>query len=119
MMLKFIIDTQLPPKSAKYLSEKGFHSVHTTYYPDGHLLDDKTIIDIAIKEDLIIVTKDSDFLDNYLLNGIPPKVLILQFGNISNGELLALFDREWDQIVQIFSDGAGFINFNRTHISEY
>ena len=44
MMLKFIIDTQLPPKSAKYLSEKGFHSVHTTYYPDGHLLDDKTII---------------------------------------------------------------------------
>lgn len=30
-MLKFIIDTQLPPKLAKFLRTKGFPSVHTTY----------------------------------------------------------------------------------------
>ena len=32
-MLKFIIDTQLPPKLAKYLRDKDLHTVHTTYYP--------------------------------------------------------------------------------------
>ena len=67
----------------------------------------------------IIVTKDSDFLDNYLINGVPPKVLMLQFGNISNAELLDLFDRELTQIVQLFDNGAGFVTFNRSHISEY
>ena len=118
-MLTFIIDTQLPPKLAKYLYDKGFPSIHTTYFPNGHLLDDKTIIEIAVRENRIIVTKDSDFLDNYLINGVPPKVLMLQFGNISNAELLDLFDRELTQIVQLFDNGAGFATFNRTHISEY
>ena len=73
-MLTFIIGTQLPPKLAKYLYDKGFPSIHTTYFPNGHLLDDKTIIEIAVRENRIIVTKDSDFLDNYLINGVPPKV---------------------------------------------
>ncbi len=91
-MLKFIIDTQLPPKLAKFLCDKGFSAIHTTYFPNGHLLDDKFIIQIAIHEDRIIITKDSDFLDNFLIHGVPPKVLMLQFGNISNAELLSLFD---------------------------
>lgn len=118
-MLKFIIDTQLPPKLAKYLRDKDLPTVHTTYYPNGYLLDDRTIVEIAIRENRIIVTKDSDFLDNFLLNGVPPKVLMLQFGNISNAELLSFFDRDIELIVQIFSDGGDFISFNRTHISVY
>jgi predicted nuclease of predicted toxin-antitoxin system len=119
-MLKFIIDTQLPPKLAKYLRDKGFPTVHTTYFPNGHLLDDSAIIEIAIRDNRIIITKDSDFLDNFLLNGVPPKVLMLQFGNISNSELQALFDRDINQIVHTFSDeGADFITFNRAYISVY
>ena len=61
-MLKFIIDTQLPPKLAKYLRDKDLPTVHTTYYPNGYLLDDRAIVEIAIRENRIIVTKDSDFL---------------------------------------------------------
>ena len=116
-MLKFIIDTQLPHKLAKFLRDKGFPSVHTTYFPNGHLLDDKEIIEIAIQENRIIITKDSDFLDNFLLNGVPPKVLMLQFGNISNSELMALFERDIAQIIEIFANDGDFITFNRTYIS--
>ncbi len=118
-MLRFIVDTQLPPKLAKFLRDKGFPAVHTTYFPSGHLLEDSEIIEIAIRDNRVIITKDSDFLDNFLLNGIPPKVLMLQFGNVSNAELLALFEREIAQIVQIFSENGDFITFNRTHISVY
>jgi predicted nuclease of predicted toxin-antitoxin system len=118
-MLKFIIDTQLPPKLAKYLRDKGCPTIHTSYYPNGHLLDDSTIIDIAIRENRIVITKDSDFLDNFLLNGVPPKVLMLQFGNISNLELIGLFDKEIGQIMDIFSNNGDFITFNRTHITVY
>jgi predicted nuclease of predicted toxin-antitoxin system len=119
MMLKFIIDTQLPPKLAKFLRDKVFSAIHTTYFPNGHLLDDETIVQIAIRDNLIIITKDIDFLDNYLINGIPPKVLMLQFGNISNADLVALFENNIANIEKTLTDGAGFVTFNRTHISVY
>jgi predicted nuclease of predicted toxin-antitoxin system len=118
-MLKFIIDTQLPPKLAKFLNQKGFSAIHTTYFPNGHLLDDKTIVEIAVRENLIIITKDSNFLDNYLVQGVPPKILLLQFGNIGNVNLITLFEENLTQIVTMFSNGAEFITFNRTNISEY
>jgi predicted nuclease of predicted toxin-antitoxin system len=118
-MLKFIIDTQLPPKLAKFLRDKGFSAIHTTYFPNGHLLDDKAIVQIAIRDNLIIITKDSDFLDNYLVNGVPPKVLMLQFGNISNADLITLFEQNIANIEKTFEEGADFITFNRSHISVY
>ena len=81
-MLKFIIDTQLPPKLAKFLNTKGCDAIHTTFFSDGHLLQDKEIREIAVRENRIIITKDSDFFDAYLAQGAPPKVLLFQFGNI-------------------------------------
>ncbi|MCB1160994.1 MAG: DUF5615 family PIN-like protein [Leptospiraceae bacterium] len=44
------------------------------------------MIFIAKDQDRIIATKDNDFLDNFLVNGAPPKVLFIQLGNISNKE---------------------------------
>ncbi len=73
--MKFLVDTQLPPRLAQHLTDKGYDSVHTTFYLDGHLLDDEAIIVIAKQEGCSVVTKDSDFLDNFVLKGAPPKVL--------------------------------------------
>ncbi|MDX2305520.1 MAG: DUF5615 family PIN-like protein [Microscillaceae bacterium] len=55
-----MIDTQLPPILSRFLKEKGFDAAHTMDYPDGHLLQDKEIIDMAINNHQIIITKDSD-----------------------------------------------------------
>ena len=49
-MLKFIVDTQLPPNLAYSLKDWGADAIHTTYFEDGHLLDDREIIKIAIQE---------------------------------------------------------------------
>ncbi len=50
---------------------------------------------------------------------LPPKVLMLQFGNISNADLLTLFETNLAHIEKTFTGGADFITFNRTHISVY
>jgi predicted nuclease of predicted toxin-antitoxin system len=76
-MIKFIVDTQLPPKLSKHLLSEGYDSIHTTDFPEGHFLKDHEIIEIATNEDRIIITKDQDFFDYYLLKGAPPKVLLL------------------------------------------
>lgn len=98
-MHKFIVDTQLPPKLAKALSGKGFQAVHTTYYTEGQLLKDYQIREIASKENRIIVTKDVDFFDYYLLKGPPPKVLLLELGNLDNKALLLFFEKNFDAII--------------------
>ena len=73
-MLRFLIDTQLPPKLSNLLNQWGFDSIHTTYFPDGHLLNDKAIREIAVNDNRIIVTKDSDFFDFFHVKVPPPSV---------------------------------------------
>lgn len=41
--MKFLVDTQLPPKLALWLLQKGFKAGHTTDRSEGHLLKDKEI----------------------------------------------------------------------------
>ncbi|MEK7254078.1 MAG: DUF5615 family PIN-like protein [Bacteroidota bacterium] len=119
-MLKFIVDTQLPPRLAKFLASKGFDAIHTTHFPNGHLLTDADIIKIAIQDDRIIVSKDSDFFDNYILKGAPPKVLHLQFGNIGNPDLLNFIAKELAAISGFFeNDGADLVIFSRTQLVWY
>ena len=118
-MLKFIVDTQLPPKLATFLSYKGFDAIHTTFFPNGHLLRDQEIRGIAIQENRIIVTKDSDFFDGYLTKGAPPQVLLLQFGNIKNDELIAFFEQECSPIEALFESGAELVLFDRTRLTVY
>jgi predicted nuclease of predicted toxin-antitoxin system len=109
--MKFLVDTQLPLTLAKFLSSKGFDANHTSRYPDGYFLDDEAIRRIAKSEDRIIVTKDSDFLDRFLVKGAPPCVLLLRMGNLSNSELLAQFEKHLTQVQELFEDGAGLVEF--------
>lgn len=66
-MVKFLIDTQLPPLLARYLRNKGHDSKHSTYYRNGHLFNDDQIVKLTISENLIIITKDSDFFEQLYL----------------------------------------------------
>ena len=118
-MLKFIVDTQLPPSLSAFFRSAGYDAKHTTDFPSGHLLKDGEIIRIAIQEERIVVTKDRDFLDYYLLKGMPPRVLLLQFGNIGNPALMQCFIANRSQLEQLFNQGAEMVLFSREQITEY
>jgi predicted nuclease of predicted toxin-antitoxin system len=55
-----------------YLRWNGADAIHTTHFPEGHLLQNAEIARIAIDEERIIVTKDSDFSDSFFFKGAPP-----------------------------------------------
>jgi len=118
-MCKFIVDTQLPWKLSRFLNSKGFDSIHTTNLPDGHLLDDDEIIFIATDHERTIVTKDNDFFDRFFLKGAPPKILLIQFGNITNTELFNLFDENLEAIVELFETGHELVAFKKDAIVAY
>ncbi len=117
--MKFIVDTQLPPRLASYLSEKGNDCIHTTFFPDGHLLGDNQIITIATDEDRIIITKDADFTEYFILKGAPPKVLLIEFGNIGNKELIRLFDLYFGEVLDAFQQGSDLVIFGREEVISY
>lgn len=114
--MKFIVDTQLPFKLALFLRSRGYDCIHTTDTPQGHLLGDEEIVRIAINTERTVVTKDSDFRDNYNTKGAPPKVLFLTFGNIGNSELMRYFEDHIDSIINLFKGDIEFIEFNREGI---
>jgi len=115
--MKFIADTQLPPKLSAYLQSEGHDCIHTTDFENGHLLQDSEIIEIAIEQERTVITKDSDFSDHYFLKGAPPKILLLLFGNISNKDLTAYFEQYLGNIVTAFGGGSNYIQFSRDGIA--
>ena len=117
--MKFLIDTQLPPKLSKYLASNGYDASHTNFSPNGHLLGDDKIIKIAKKQGRTVITKDSDFLDNYFLKGAPPNVLLLEFGNISNKDLISLFEQHFKTVLDLFNDGSTLVVFRREEVIGY
>jgi len=117
--VKFLIDTQLPPLLVEFLSKKGFDSVHTTNFENGHLLTDREIIELAKEQERIIVTKDSDFSEHFMIQGAPPKVLLTEFGNISNRELLSLFNTYLYEVLNAYKDESELVIFRRDEVIGY
>jgi len=100
--MKFLIDANLPFKLAKALINKGFDILHTDNLPDKERTPDKEIRKISVEQDRIVITKDSDFLDSHVIQGIPAKLLLVTTGNITNKELLDLFDKHFETSIELF-----------------
>ena len=70
--MKFIVDAQLPREIAWILKNKGFDAIHTDDLPDQEKTTDNQIREISVKENRVVISKDSDFIDSYYVKRIPP-----------------------------------------------
>ena len=119
-MFQFIVDTQLPPSLAVFLRKRGFDATHVVDYPLRELTPDDEIISIAIKENRIVVSKDNDFFDYFLLKNYPPAILLLQLGNIKNRELFVFMEHHLDTICELFAENIRrLVLINRHNIVIY
>ena len=59
-MLKFIVYAQLPLTLARYLSRQGVDAIHVL---DVQMMESSDSIkwDLALRDSLVIITKDEDF----------------------------------------------------------
>lgn len=120
MHLKVIIDTHLPPSLVKILRKYKVDAIHTTDFPNGHLLNDAAIIKIAVAQHRIIITKDHDFFENFIVKGTPPKILLLETGNIKNSTLFKIFEDNISEIIKYYSlEKAELIILDENNIAYY
>jgi predicted nuclease of predicted toxin-antitoxin system len=111
--MKLLIDAQLPRRLAHQLRAGGFETTHTLDLPDGNRTTDQALITFSLTEHCIVFTKDSDFVESFLLRHEPWKLLLVSTGNIGNDELLRLFQLNIDQLAESFKS-FDFIELNRT-----
>lgn len=114
--MKFLVDAQLPRRLSTWLNEAGFDAVHTLDLPLGNLTSDTIINDVSIDEQRIVVTKDSDFVDSFLLHKKPYKLLLVSTGNIRNTELESLFQANIGKLSEAFDTGSEFVELIQTAI---
>jgi len=94
---KFIIDAQLPPALARYLSSLGEDAIHVLDI-DMMEASDSMIWDFSLSKNLIIITKDEDFQIRASVSTEPPKLIWVRLGNTSKKALLQFFKKQWSQI---------------------
>jgi len=69
--MKFLVDAQLPHRLVFRLRAAGFEAIHTLELPQGNRTQNKEINILSVREQWIVVSKDRDFVDSFLLQGIP------------------------------------------------
>jgi predicted nuclease of predicted toxin-antitoxin system len=91
--MKFWVDAQLPPALAQWLAER--HGVEARSLRDLGMRDaaDAEIFEAARRPGIVVISKDSDFVDLVSRHGTPPQLLWVTCGNVTNSRLQVVFDK--------------------------
>ena len=113
--MKFLIDTHLPRRLINHFRKAECEALHTFDLPLGNRTLDKEINRLSVHEEFIIVTKDADFVNSFLVYRVPRNLLLVSTGNITNAELDRLFTDNMKAITEGFLV-FDFIELNREAI---
>lgn len=102
--MNFLVDAQLRPRLARFLTKAGHDVIHTSELPDANRTTDAEVARKADTDDRVVITKDRDFRASHLLQSSPRRILIVATANIRNDELIALFGQHLDTIVAALSE---------------
>lgn len=92
-MKGLLVDENLPMPTALPTALPIVHSTHVEVQAT-----DSRIWAFAAENDLVILTKDSDFSDRIQLSGPPPKVIHLRVGNMRRAVFLSWLFKRWPAI---------------------
>ncbi len=87
--MKLLLDENLSPKLVVRLSDLSTGSTHVELVGLGSE-DDLVVWEHALKDEFIIVTKDSDFNDLSVIKGYPPYIVWIRRGNCSTDDIASM-----------------------------
>ena len=85
--MRFLVDAQLPPALARYLSAAGHHAQHVSDLGLERAAD-REIWARARDSGSVIITKDEDFLTLRVLQPSGPAVVWIRIGNTTRDALI-------------------------------
>lgn len=113
--MNFLVDAHFPRRLVHKLRDAGHDAIHTLDLPDKNRTTDESINDLSVRENRIVITKDADFVNSFLLDQRPRKLLLVSTGNIANDELENLFAKEMSAITEAFMT-FDYLELTRTNL---
>lgn len=110
--MRFLVDAQLPRRFAAWLRDQRYDALHTLDLPEGNRTSDAAIAALSIRQQRVVVTKDADFVESFILRREPAKLLLVSTGNISNAALEALLLPNPGTVVRAL-EAADFVELNQ------
>jgi len=98
--MNVLCDVHLPYRLVNQLRQRGVDATHVNRILDGSETKDAAVAAFADANDMVLITKDSDFRDSHFLAGSPSRLIRVTLGNLPNNALLALFDERWEALAQ-------------------
>ncbi len=106
--MKFLCDVHISFKTLLFLKNLYPESEHVNHILNSYLSKDEEIINYADTHGFIIITKDRDFKNSFLVRKKPRKLIRINLGNLSNEHLIGILSENLEQIRQL---DAGKENF--------
>lgn len=106
--MKFVVDAQLPPALADWLSERGHDADHVSDIL-GDKAADADIWRLARRDGRIIVTKDRDFALWATDRRAGPQVVWLRLGNATRKTLFAWLAPRWSLVELRLGEGVHLV----------
>ena len=101
--MKLLFDQNLSPGLVAKMADIFPESNHV-YYLGLDKTDDREIRLFAAENDLIVVTKDSDYSEMHTLYGFPPNVIWIRRGNCSTNAIESILRENFASIVRLVND---------------
>jgi predicted nuclease of predicted toxin-antitoxin system len=106
--LNVLVDAQLPPGLARWISDHGHQATHV-FEIGLYTADDQAIWEHARRQNAVIISKDEDFVDRWLLDETPVVLIWIRKGNCSNEALMTWFEPLWPETLRRLEEGERFI----------
>ncbi len=106
--MKYLVDAQLPLALARFLTANGEDALHVL---DVKMMEssDSEIWDLAMREEMVIITKDEDFQVRASVTQHHPVIIWVRIGNCSKKTLLDFFEKRWREMKIELDNGATLI----------
>lgn len=115
--MNFLVDVHLPISLSKFLDKQpDCKSIHVNQILQKWHTPDAAISRYADDNNLVVVTKDSDFMSSHLVNKTPKKLIRIVLGNISNNDLILLFEKHFPSIATLSDKFEFYIELSREQV---
>ncbi len=115
--MKILCDVHIPYRLVKFLNKNGVEAIHVNRILDKWYTKDSDICRYADENDYVVVTKDIDFRNSYFLNKTPKKLIKINLGNVTNQELIDIFDNYLDLLIEQFEADSRYIEVNKNNLT--
>ena len=114
--MKFLCDVHIPLQLVKYLLSKNHTATHVNQLPNKWFSSDTEIAYYVDNNDYVLITKDSDFRKSFILKKSPRKLIRFILGNISNKELISIFENNELQILANLNKTYCYLEIGRSNL---